>query len=170
MAKQKEVVEELGKLNEVIFNETRRENGSLRIQQDFSNCPTMTEQHTAHLTDINYLVERYRPDEFAAYLAARSQHRTEILGHDFSKEPSLQDAKNVVYQSRKHFEELPEDVRIQFRSHLEFMKFIDNPDNAEKMVKMGILTKKQIENIQIPDATQIKNTDETKTNDSNDKK
>lgn len=138
-------------LNRVIIKTSKRKNGSLRIQQDFSNCPTMAEQHTAHLTNINYLMKKYKPDELAAYIAARNAHRQEIIGHDFSKEPSLQEAKNVVYQSRQAFEELPEDIRKHFPNHLEFLKFIDNPKNVDKMLAMGILKKSQIEKIQIPD-------------------
>lgn len=139
------------KLNEVITHVSIRPNGSKRIQQDFSNCPTMAEQHTAHLTNINYLIERYKPDELAAYLAARNQHRQEIRGHDFAAEPSMQDAKNVIYQSKQEFEKLPEETKSHFRNHLEFLKFIDNPANAEKMIKLGILTPRQIEKIQIPE-------------------
>lgn len=136
-----------GKLNEVIKIITRRRDGSLRIQQDFQNCPTLTEQHTAHLTDINYLIEKYKPDELAAYIAARNQYRQEILGHDFSREPNMQDGMNVVYRSRKEFDALPDEVKLQFKNHVEFLKFLDNPANAEKLVKMGVLTKKQVENL-----------------------
>lgn len=140
-----------GKLNEVIIKRTKRKNGTWREQQDFEFCPTMAEQHTAHLTDINYLIERYKPDELAAYIAARNQYRQEIVGHDFSQEPSLQDAKNVIYKSQKEFNELDPDIKSQFKNHVEFLKFIDNPANAEKMLKLGILTKRQLENIQIPE-------------------
>lgn len=139
------------KLNEVIIKTTLRPNGTYRIQQDFSNCPTMAEQHTAHLTNLNYLIAKYKPDELAAYMAARDQHRREIVGHDFSVEPSMQDAKNVVYQSRKAFDELPDDIKFQFKNHLEFLKFIDNPSNEEKMLKLGLLSKKQVEQIKIPE-------------------
>lgn len=139
---------EKSKLNQVIYKETRRKDGSLRIQQDFSNCPTLAEQHTAHLTDINYLIEKYKPDELAAYIAARSQYRQEILGHDFSKDHDLQSAKNIVYRSKQEFEALPDDIKYSFKNHVEFLKFIDNPANAEKMIKLGILKKKQIENLQ----------------------
>jgi len=137
----------LEKLNKVIVKETRRADGSLRVQQDFSNCPTLTEQHTAHLTDINYLIKTYKPDELAAYIAARSQYRREILGHDFSQEPSLQESKNIIYRSKQEFEALPDDVKMQFKNHLEFLKFIDNPVNSEKMLKLGILTKPQLETL-----------------------
>lgn len=140
-----------GKLNEVIIVETRRADGSLRIQQDFQYCPSMAEQHTGHLSDLNYLMEKYKPDELAQYLAARTSYRQEIREHDFSKEPSLQEAKNVIYQSKQAFLQLPEEIRTQFQSHLEFLKFLDNPANAEKMLKMGLLTKTQIKEITIPD-------------------
>lgn len=149
--KQKEQVEDLGKLNEIKIITSRRKNGSLRIQRDFSNCPTMAEQHTAHLSDLNYLIEKYKPDELAAYLTARTSHRVEVLGHDFSKEPSLQDARNVVYQSRKAFDELPDDLKRNFKNHVEFLKFIDNPANADKMVRMGILSQKQLDKLKIPE-------------------
>lgn len=147
------------KLGKVIIRETTRENGSVRIQQDFSNCPTMTEQHSAHLSDINYLIEKYQPDELNAYIQARNQYRQEILGHDFSKEPSLQDAQNIVYQSKQEFEKLPDSTKLQFKNHLEFLKFIDNPANAKKMLELGILTKRQLDGIQIPQESPIKKTE-----------
>lgn len=135
-------------LNKVIIKETLRPNGSVRIQQDFTYCPSLAEQHTAHLTNINWLMEKYQPDELAAYLAARNTHRQEILGHDFSAEPSLQEAKNIIYVSQQAFNLLPDSIRNQFRNHVEFLKFIDNPANAEKMKAMGLLTQKQIEDLQ----------------------
>lgn len=146
-------IESKAKLNEIITTYTTRKNGTLRIQHDFSNCPTMAEQHTAHLSDINYLMSKYKPDELAAYIAARSQHRQEILNHDFASEPNLQDAKNVIYQSKQAFEALPEEIRQNFRNHLEFLKFIDNPANKAKFIKLGLATEQQLENIIIPDKT-----------------
>lgn len=145
--KNQEQVEHLGKLNEVIIKETRRPNGTLRIQQDFSNCPTMAEQHTAHETNLNYLIAKYKPDELAAYMAAKANHRREILGHDFSQEPSLQEAKNRILSITKAFEELDEDIKVNFKNHVEFLKFIDNPANQEKMLKLGILTKTEIKKL-----------------------
>ena len=133
-----------GRLDEIVYIETKRSNGTVRIQQDFQYCTSLTEQHNAHVTDINYLMEKYKPDELAAYIAAKNAHRREILGHDFTIEPSLQDAKNIVYNLKKAFEQLPDEVRVQFRSHVDFLKFIDNPDNAQKMIKLGLLTPKQI--------------------------
>lgn len=141
-----EVVES-AKLNEVIIRQTRRADGSLRVQQDFSYCPSLTEQHLAHMTDLNHLIAKYKPDELASYIAARSQYRREIIGHDFSMELSLQDAHNAVYAAKKIYSELEPEVRNQFRSTLDFIKFIDNPANAEKMVKLGLISRKQVDSM-----------------------
>lgn len=139
-------------LNKVIIKETRRPDGTLRRQKDFSNCPTMAEQHTAHLTNINYLIEKYKPDELAAYLAARTQYRQEIVAHDFASEPSMQEAKNIIYHSKSAFMDLPEGFRNQFKSHLEFLKFADIPSNAQKLIDLKILTPHQLQNILISDS------------------
>jgi len=141
----------LGQLNEVIVTEEIRPNGTVRRRTDYKNCPTLAEQHTAHLTNLNYLIEKYQPDELAAYLAARDQYRQEIMGHDFASEPSLQDAKNHVYYSKQAYAELPEKVRNQFRSHLDFIKYADNPRNAQLLVDNGIVTSEQLQNILISD-------------------
>lgn len=161
--KQQEIVEdESHKFNKVQYIHSVRPNGSLRIQQDYTFCPTMAEQHTAHLTNINYLIKTHKPDELAAYLAARSNYRREILGHDFSREPSLQDAKNEVYRLRTAFEKLPDEVRNQFRNHVEFLKFIDNPENQEKMIRMGLLTKKEVQDNTPPTQTTTQEEDKAK--------
>jgi len=122
----------------------------LRVQFGYEGCPTMTEQHTAHLTDLNYLMEKYKPDELAAYIAARASFRQEILGHDFASEYSLQEGKNLVYKLRRAFEDLPEDIKKHFKSPLDFIKFMDNPNNADKAVALGILTRKQLDDVKDP--------------------
>lgn len=142
----KEVVHE-GKLNELIVTRKMRANGTLRLIHDYSNCPTMAEQHTAHVTDLNYLIKKYQPDELSAYLTARNQHRSEILGHDFSREPSLQDAKNRIIEMKNAFENLPDEVRKQFKNHVEFLKYIDHDKNAERLEKLGLLTKEEIQKL-----------------------
>jgi len=158
-----------GVLNQVIIKKTLRPNGTLREQQDFSFCPTLAEQHTAHLTDLNYLIAKYKPDELAAYIAARSEARREIIGHDFSQEPSLQEAKNVIYKSKSEFDALPDELRNSFKNHLEFLKFVDNPNNADQLLKLGLITKKQIQTITAPvtqatdDAPAAKTQDAAKT-------
>lgn len=142
-----------GVLNRVEYIYTRRPNGTLRVQQDFSACPSLAEQHTAHLTDINYLISKYKPDELAAYIAARGAHKQEIRGHDFSQEPNLQEANNIVYRLKRNFEALPEEIKMNFKNHLEFLKFIDNPANQEKMIKLGLMTPQEIKKVTTDEVT-----------------
>lgn len=134
-------------LNKIGIIETTRPNGTLRIQYNYEDCPSMTEQHTSHSTDLNWLMEKYKPDELTAYIAARTQHRVEVLGHDFSMEPNLQEAKNIILDMEKAFDDLPDEIRKHFKNHIDFMKFIDNPRNQDRMIELGILKKKEVEDL-----------------------
>ncbi|AXH77083.1 MAG: internal scaffolding protein [Microviridae sp.] len=147
-------IEKSGTLGEMQIIETRRPDGSLAVTFDYEFCPSQTEQHSAHLSDLNWLIERFKPDELAAYMAARNSYRQEILGHDFSLEPSLQDAKNTVLQVQELMEKLPIEVRSQFQTPLDFLKFIDNPQNQDALIKSGLATKKDIQPITGPGGSQ----------------
>lgn len=147
-----------GKLNEIVYITSKRPNGTTRISMDFQYCPTLTEQHTSHLTDINYLIEKYKPDELAAYIAAKNSHRQEIIGHDFSKEPNLQDGLNTTYELKQNYKALPEKIKMHFKNHIEFLKFIDNPDNQEKIKKLGLMTQKQIDKVSTNEINDTKTT------------
>lgn len=132
------------KLGEIVVIKTKRKNGTTRIVYDYQNCPTMTEQHNAHETDLNYLVKKFQPDELAAYIAARNTNRVPIEGHDFSKEPSLQAAKNKILEMQQNYEKLPDEVRKQFPKLVEFLKFLDSEKNVEKLIKFGLLTADEV--------------------------
>lgn len=148
MAKQQnlEVVSE-GKLHEINYKFTKRENGSVRIQQDFEFCPSLTDQHSAKETDLNYLMEKFQPDELANYIVARSRSRPEITGYDFSQEPTLQEAKNEAYRLSEAFKTLPEEIQSTFKSVGKFLDYIDDEKNVDAMIKMGLLSRKKIEEI-----------------------
>lgn len=139
-----------GKLNDLILTEKRRPDGSLRVQFGYDLCPSLTDQSQAHMSDLNFLIAKYKPDELASYIAARSSYRQEILGHDFSVEPSLQEAKNSILEIQRLMQKLPDEIQRQFRSPLDFLKFLDNPANHEKLVKAGIMELKQIDAIVAP--------------------
>lgn len=130
---------------EVIYDKHR--GPQPRIRYDFQNCPTRAEQHSWKETNIPELMKRFKPDELAQYIAARGSDRQEIVGHDFASEPNLQEASNEVLSMKKAFGRIPEEIRNQFNSHLEFLKFIDNPANQDKMIAMGLLKKTEIEDL-----------------------
>ena len=97
------------------------------------------------MTDLNYLIAKFKPDELAAYMAARNSYRQEILDHDFSMEPELADAKAMVNAARRVMQMLPADVLQQFHSPLDFLRYLDNPQNQEALIKAGILTRRDIQ-------------------------
>lgn len=101
-----EQVQEMGKLNELIVKETKRENGTTRIQISFENCISKTDQSQIDSTDVNKLIARHSPQELDLFLSMRNAHRQEIVGQDFSKEPDLQTAMNEVYRLKQIFSEL----------------------------------------------------------------
>lgn len=152
-----------GVLDQIVIERLVRPNGTRRVRYNFEYCTSKTEQHTGHLTNLNYLVKKYKPDELAAYMAARNSRRQEITGHDFSKEPSLQDAKNFVVVSRKLFDGLPDEVKAKFKNHVDFLKFVDNPANANKLIKMGVLKAEEVKDLHATESTEKKTTTPTTT-------
>jgi len=140
--------------DKVIVQEGLRENGTYRYSLDFSNCVSRTDQSDLNSSNIDYLMEKFQPDELAVYLAQRNSHRIEITDHDFSQEPDAQGARNMLYESKQQYENLPPEVRNLFKTHLDFLKFVDNPSNAETMVRLGLATVRQIETIQMNEPNQ----------------
>lgn len=145
--KEQEIIEEQGKLGEMLVIETERKGSGPRVQFDFKNCPTMTDQSSAFLTDINYLVQKFTPDELTQYLEQRNQYRQEILGHDFSQEPNYQDGLNRVVEIKKVLESMPDEIKMYCKNPLEFVKFLDDPRNQEILIRHKIITPKEIANV-----------------------
>lgn len=113
-----------------------------RVQMDFSDCTSLTEQHSLHTNDINHLVKRYTPSELDLYLMARDKMRTPITGHDFSREPDLQTARNEVYRLTEAYKELPDKYKKEFKDVVDFIKFADDPKNFQKLVDFGLIEMK----------------------------
>lgn len=151
-----------GHLNQLVMIVEKRADGTVSMAPDFRFCPTLTDQHAAHTTDINYLMEKYQPDELATYMASRNQFRQEILGVDFSEEPQLQDAMNTRLKLQQAFEKLDPDIRNHFRNHVEFLRYLENPQNKEKLIKIGLLKEKQIQELLPPEnANDLTNANKT---------
>lgn len=111
----------------------------IRIQQDYSDVPTQTDQTQKDENNITVLMQKYKPDELAAYLAAKNLRRPEIVGHDFSQEPDLQGAKNQAYLIQKQFNELPKYIQEYFdHKPAEYLKFCENPQNHKQLKEWNL--------------------------------
>ena len=120
----------------------------LRVQQSFENCISRTDTTGAEMTDLNALIAKYSPNELANYIAMKRAGQTPIVGHDFTKEPSLQNAMNERYRLNTMFDNLDPQLRKQFKNVLEFLKFVDDPHNKDQVIRLGLVTEKQVQEIQ----------------------
>jgi phage internal scaffolding protein len=62
---------------------------------------------------------------------------------DFSSVVDYQEAMNIVKFAEFQFQNLPSNVRDRFGNSPEkFLEFVNNPDNVDEMIKMGLAHKK----------------------------
>lgn len=132
--------------------------GEYRIQRDWTEVPSHTDQSQRDENNINVLMEKYKPDELAQYLAQKNGHRPEINNHDFSEEPTLQNAMNSAYEINKIFESMPEQIQKYFdRKPAQFLEFCENPQNIPQLKEWGLYNLKELQ----PDSKrEIQNRDE----------
>lgn len=137
MSKQKEAIaqkEELfGKMEVKVSPPDKR--GRRRIVYDYSKCVSRLDPTGARETDLNYLFAKHTPDEVSLMLAARNQ-RTAILNHDFSKELSLDKAKNALAELNSRYKGLPESIQKRFGSVRNFARFIADPRIREGLERL----------------------------------
>lgn len=115
----------------------------IRVQQDFTGMPSLTDQSQIDENNIGKLMQKYTPDELQAYILARTAGKREIVGHDFSQEPSLQEAKNIAYRISEEFKALPQYIRKEFDTPTEYLMFCSNPQNTPQLEAWGLAKKKE---------------------------
>jgi hypothetical protein len=94
---------------------------------------TNVEQSGAAQTDINKLLE-------PAMKRGLLRHTVKFAGqYDDIPFKDLQDAMGIISKSKSMYEELPANIRKEFQSPVEFLQFVQNPSNAERMKQMGML-------------------------------
>jgi phage internal scaffolding protein len=87
--------------------------------------------------DMNFILDKYRTTGLADHVS-RFQGKYE----DLSQPVDFQSALNVVISAQEAFDTLPSDIRKKFsNSPQEFLEFVNNPDNQEKLVEMGLAQK-----------------------------
>ena len=94
---------------------------------------TRVQQSDKHLTDINYLLE-------SAMRKGALRHSGRFKGqYDDIPYTDYQEAQYKIAKAKSMYEELPMNIRDEFNSPEKFLKFVQDPANAAKMEKMGIL-------------------------------
>jgi phage internal scaffolding protein len=94
----------------------------------------LTEQAHKQETDMNYILRDYKRTGFIRHAKDNQGRYDDISVQDF------QEAMFTVASANNMFAELPANIRKDFGNDpASFLGFVQNPDNQEKLQKMGII-------------------------------
>ena len=113
-----------------------------RTTISFKNETLMTEQAHAKEVNINNIVKRHGIDliQKTSKLMSPEFQFDDISGNDFTE------AMLKITKAQQTFDQLPSELRKQFNNAPgEFMDFVQNPDNMEQMVEMGLAQRPTID-------------------------
>jgi phage internal scaffolding protein len=101
---------------------------------------TKTEQSHKAEVDINNIVKRAGNMELIAKVNALQEFvYDDVTGNDF------QESMNAILRAKEAFTSVPSGIRRQFDNDpAKFMDFVHNPDNADKLVEMGLAKKPEV--------------------------
>lgn len=112
-----------------------RENGRRRVQLRL-NSDSKVEQCHKDEVNINSIMARARR---TGQLPLPS--RSPIFG-EFADSIDFHDCRNRIADAYSQFGELPSDLREMFANDpAKMIDFVNNPENAEKAVELGLITK-----------------------------
>lgn len=98
---------------------------------------SMTRQSDAKGTDIAMLVRRFTET------GAMPMTPVPPRFADFTDAPDFSTLMHRIVKARESFEALPWKLRERFVTMENFVKFCDNPENAEEMVKLNLAVKRE---------------------------
>lgn len=113
--------------------------------QIFFKKPSLTQQNFKDETDINNIVQKYQMTGILP-----TQNNLPYFG-DVSNIPDYQTALNIVQEAQQVFGDLPSKIRSRFGNDpTQLVLFLENPENREEGVKLGLLRGTTPENPQTP--------------------
>jgi len=115
----------------------RSEDGKTKVFT-VNELPTKTQQQFKIETDVNYIVSKYKNTG----IWPASQKIGQYL--DVSEVPDYHTAMNTVISAQNAFNALPAQLRNRFRNDPhELLQFLQNPENYDEGVKLGLFEQKQ---------------------------
>lgn len=144
----------------------KNEDGSIkryRVVVDCSNDDLITEQSHKEEVNINNIVRRHGIDLIAktAMLQSSDYQFDDVTGNDF------QEAMQKVAKATQSFQNMPSELRKRFdNSPAKFLDFVQNPDNIDEVVNMGLAKRRpEIQPIEVAVVNQSPENPETPTAD-----
>lgn len=107
-----------------------------------SSVPSMTQQQFRDEADINYIVSMYDSSGVMPTFHGDDQPAQPVFGDFASLPDSAQEMYNRMIDAKNNFDNLPLEVRKRFNyDPAAFLDFVDNPENLDELVAMGLATK-----------------------------
>lgn len=111
-----------------------------RVNVDCSEDKILVEQSHKEEVDINNIVRRHGIDLLQKVAALQQPQWDEVPGNDF------QESMLIITKAQQTFEKLPSKIRKQFNNNPgEFLDYVQNPDNQDGLVDLGLATRKPVE-------------------------
>jgi phage internal scaffolding protein len=107
-----------------------------------SSVPSMTQQQFKDEADINYIVSMYDSSGVMPTFHGDGQPAQPVFGDFASLPDNAQEMYNRMIEAKSNFDNLPLEVRKRFNyDPAAFLEFVDNPENLDELVAMGLATK-----------------------------
>lgn len=99
--------------------------------------PSMTQQHFTQDADINEIVRRFGIDGQPVPIPNFGEMYADLRGI-----PDLRTVLDQARDAKERFLDLPPKLRARFHNNMtEMWEFINDPDNAEEALRLGLLAK-----------------------------
>lgn len=107
-----------------------------------SSVPSMTQQQFKDEADINYIISMYDSSGVMPTFHGDGQPAQPVFGDFASLPDNAQEMYNRMIEAKNNFDSLPLEVRKRFNyDPAAFLDFVDNPENLDELVAMGLATK-----------------------------
>lgn len=96
----------------------------------------LTKQNHKAECDVNLILSRYQKTGVITHRNEYAEQYDDATGMDF------QEAMNLVKSAENMFSALPSSIRKRFEQDpAKFLQFVNNPENIDEMIEMGLATK-----------------------------
>ena len=107
-----------------------------------------TEQHHKNDCDINQIIARASK---TGYTKAHS-----LAYNDLANIPDYHEAMNAIAKAKENFDAMPSKLRNRFSNDPgKFLNFVQNPENTEEAMKLGIFNKPEEPTVTPEPSTEI---------------
>jgi len=104
----------------------------------FEHEETLTKEFLKEECDINYILKRYMQTGVIDHLASKKP-----IYDDVSSLGDLHECYRKIDAAEEAFFELPASIREKFKNDpIEFVEFVQNPNNEDALVTMGLAKKR----------------------------